>query len=328
MVKISVIIPVYNSEKYLEKCLKSVIYQTYENLEIICVNDGSEDNSLNILEDFKKKDERVKIISTENKGQSHARNKGLKESSGDYVSFIDSDDWVSLSLYEKFIYALNNSEGFEIFLFNARKVYSNPKNPFYEEFFKPYEWKNYENENNILNFDYCMNPFEGNMSAVNKIYERKFLDKNGIEFIEGLIFEDQLFYIQTMLEAKKIYMYKECLYNYRINEFSTMQNAGKRVFDIFKITDKIKELISKQGRFEEFKYALLQHEFLQFSYLLFQTPDNKRKDFYNEAKIRLQNFKNLDKNIIERLRGYQIFYDIVALEYNDFIEKYKDKVIK
>ena len=122
MVKISVIIPVYNSEKYLERCLKSVIYQTYENLEIICVNDGSEDNSLEILEDFKKKDERVKIISTENKGQSHARNKGLKESSGDYVSFIDSDDWVSLSLYEKFISALNNSEGFEIFLFNARKV--------------------------------------------------------------------------------------------------------------------------------------------------------------------------------------------------------------
>ena len=72
----------------------------------------------------------------------------------------------------------------------------------------------------------------------------------------------------------------------------------------------------------------MQHEFLQFLYLLFQTPDNKRKDFYNEVKIRLQNFKNLDKNIIERLRGYQIFYDIVALEYNDFIEKYKDKVIK
>ena len=173
-----------------------------------------------------------------------------------------------------------------------------------------------------------MNPFEGNMSAVNKIYEKNFLNKNGIEFIEGLIFEDQLFYIQTMLEAKKIYMYKECLYNYRINEFSTMQNAGLRVFDIFKITDKIEELILKKGRFEEFKYALLQHEFLQFSYLLFQTPDNKRKDFYNEAKIRLQNFKNSDKNIIERLRGYQIFYDIVALEYNDFIEKYKDKVIK
>ena len=78
MVKISVIIPVYNSEKYLEGCLKSVIYQTYENLEIICVNDGSKDNSLNILEDFKKKDERVKIISTENKGQSHARQQKIR----------------------------------------------------------------------------------------------------------------------------------------------------------------------------------------------------------------------------------------------------------
>ena len=101
--KISIIIPVYNVEKYLEQCLKSVINQTFKDIEIICINDGSTDNSLEILEAFQKQDERIKIINKQNEGQGIARNEGLKVAKGEYISFIDPDDWVAQGMYE-FLY--------------------------------------------------------------------------------------------------------------------------------------------------------------------------------------------------------------------------------
>ena len=97
---ISVIIPVYNAENFLNECLNSIINQTYENLEIICINDGSTDNSLNILKKFSKKDTRIKIFTTDNCGQGSARNLGLNNASGEYISFIDADDWIRLDTYE------------------------------------------------------------------------------------------------------------------------------------------------------------------------------------------------------------------------------------
>ena len=93
-VKVSVIVPVYNVEKYLKDCLNSVINQTLEDIEIICVNDGSTDNSLAILEDYAKKDSRIKIINQKNKGLSGARNTGMKHVQGEYILFLDSDDWL------------------------------------------------------------------------------------------------------------------------------------------------------------------------------------------------------------------------------------------
>ena len=116
MVKISVIIPVYNVEKYLKECLDSVINQTLKDIEIICVNDGSTDNSLNILENYAKKDNRIIVISQKNKGLSGARNTGLKYCSGEYVSFIDSDDYVSKDLFElTYNNAISNNSDLVIF---------------------------------------------------------------------------------------------------------------------------------------------------------------------------------------------------------------------
>ncbi len=101
MPKVSIIIPVYNVEKYLQRCLDSVVNQTLKDIEIICVNDGSTDNSAIILEEFSKKDERIKIVNQKNGGLSRARNTGLEHSNGDYIGFLDSDDWIDLDYYEK-----------------------------------------------------------------------------------------------------------------------------------------------------------------------------------------------------------------------------------
>jgi len=101
MPKISVIIPVYNVENYLEKCLLSVMWQTFNDIEIICVNDGSTDNSRIILEKYQKRDSRIKIIDKENGGLSSARNAGMKVATGEFYSFIDSDDWIENTMLEK-----------------------------------------------------------------------------------------------------------------------------------------------------------------------------------------------------------------------------------
>ncbi len=105
--KISVIIPVYNTERYLSRCLDSVLSNTYDNLEVICINDGSTDNSINILDNYKVSDERVIVINQKNSGVSAARNAGLNVAKGEYIAFIDSDDWVHPQYFEIMLFAMN-----------------------------------------------------------------------------------------------------------------------------------------------------------------------------------------------------------------------------
>ena len=101
MPKISVIVPIYNVEKYLAKCLDTILAQTFSDIEIICVNDGSTDNSRKILSEYAKKDSRIKIVDKKNGGLSSARNAGMKVAQGEFISFIDSDDWIDETLLSK-----------------------------------------------------------------------------------------------------------------------------------------------------------------------------------------------------------------------------------
>ena len=108
--KITAIIPVYNVENYLERCLKSILYNTYTNLEIICVNDGSTDNSKKILEDYSKRDKRVVVINKKNAGVSSARNAGIKIATGEYIAFVDSDDWIHEKYFEYLIRGIDTAD--------------------------------------------------------------------------------------------------------------------------------------------------------------------------------------------------------------------------
>ena len=121
MNKCSIIIPVYNVEKYLPKCLDSIVNQTYKNIEIICINDGSTDNSLKILEEYAQKDERIKIINQENQGVSVARNVGIDNATGDYILFVDSDDWIDRDTCKILKIELEN-EYYDLIIFNHSVV--------------------------------------------------------------------------------------------------------------------------------------------------------------------------------------------------------------
>ena len=110
MCKVSVVVPVYNSEKFLEYCIQSILNQTYTNIELILVNDGSTDNSLNICAKYKLEDDRVVVINQKNMGVSVARNNGIIHATGEYLQFVDSDDFVDINMTEKLIYAAKENK--------------------------------------------------------------------------------------------------------------------------------------------------------------------------------------------------------------------------
>ena len=108
-IKVSVVMPVYNVQEYLSQCLDSIINQTYKNIEVICINDGSTDNSIYVLKEYAKLDDRIKIFSQENQGQGISRNKGIKYAKGEYILFVDPDDWIEITAIEKIIMAFKKT---------------------------------------------------------------------------------------------------------------------------------------------------------------------------------------------------------------------------
>lgn len=325
--KISVIIPVFNAEKYLHKCLDSILLQTYKNLEIICVNDGSTDSSEQILDEYAQKDSRIIVLNQQNSGQSIARNKGLEIATGEFVSFIDSDDWVSLSLYQKFVNALKlvNSD-IDIYMFNAdiflkEQSLSDVK---LKHVFELSAWK-IKSENLLYSVADCSNPFDGNMSVCNKIYKKSYLESLNLKFEESLIFEDKVFHFESFLRTQKIYINNDALYHYRQHSASTMHTIKNNVFDIFEVIPLINKALIDSNTYEKNKYAFFQFLMNHFVYLLFSSLPTDSPKLYELAKENLKNFanNNLDSKIYNRLKGIEIYHHFMKFSYDDFMKKYK-----
>lgn len=243
MVKISVIVPIYNVENYLKECLESIINQSFIDFEIICVNDGSSDNSYDIIKEFEKKDSRIKIINQENKGLSGARNSGLDICQGEYIYFIDSDDYLELTALEE-LYDIANENKLDLILFKSINFDDVTGKKFTEEQFElSFLKKNFNKKifsyKDILDFI-----FQINVPVWTKFFKRDLIED--IRFEEGLIFEDNLFFMEFIFNANKIYFYDKYLYNRRIrpNSILTSDNSKNKmdVIEIYKlITNNIKE---------------------------------------------------------------------------------------
>jgi glycosyltransferase involved in cell wall biosynthesis len=218
MPKISVIIPVYNVEKYLSQCLDSVINQTFKDFECICVNDGSTDNSLTILQEYSNKDNRIKIINQKNSGSSIARNKALRQSIGQYIAFIDSDDFVSNDYLEKLI-TVAEKENSDI-VYCRHKMYYPLDNryengPNREKLIKLFfEYSKSKGENKQIK--YILDIVENSRSICMKLYKSEVIKNNNIYFFENIFAEmDYSFNILINLYSRKISLLDEELYYYR-----------------------------------------------------------------------------------------------------------------
>lgn len=219
MPKVSIIIPVYNTEKYLRECLDSVVSQTLKDIEIICINDGSTDNSLQILKEYAQNDNRIKIIDKENGGISFARNTGLQSATGKYVGFVDSDDWIELNFYEK-LYNTAIKYGADIALTeiirtnNNRHFFNLKKEKFADNTQKKFKLAK------IPQYNYVWN----------KIYNREKLLKINIPFEEGIAFEDINWSPRVLYYMGRLVTVPDTKYFYRYNSVSIV-NSMKDTLD-------------------------------------------------------------------------------------------------
>lgn len=281
--KISIIIPVYNTEKYLKECIESAMHQTLTDIEIICVNDGSTDTSLEILKSFAEKDNRLKIVTQQNKGQSAARNTGLKIATGEYIAFLDSDDFFE-NIFAEQMYQKAQSQDADITMCSMNIVKNDKKettHPYLSLDIIPKELDNIVfNITNIkkILFNICVTPW-------NKIYKTDFLRKNDIKFLEKINFEDNLFFIESFVKAKKINIIRENLVNYRyFSDTSYSTQNGKhdlKKLDFFRIIKKEKKILQENNLYSELKEDFEKHKEKTLLYWKEKTKNPLAKVLYN-----------------------------------------------
>ena len=224
--KISIIIPVYNVEKFLPACLDSVLNQTLENFEVVCVNDGATDNSLNILKEYAQKDPRIKVITQENKGLSEARNTGLKNAQGEYILFLDSDDTIHPQTLE-ICHTLAQKEKAQMVSFtNLERGATEP------------EWEQYDVKN--LNYKVTNTPlyhqakrhkWKVTVNACTKFYAKNLIED--IYFIKGITNEDYPHTYAVLFKQPKSVILNLSLYFYRLN----LSSISTAVFKVKHIED-------------------------------------------------------------------------------------------
>ena len=251
------VIPVYNVEPYLRECLDSVLNQTFADWEAVCVDDGSTDSSAAILADYAAKDDRIKTITQPNGGLSAARNTGMKATQGDYVLFLDSDDWLEPNALKVLS---ENLDGEDMLCFSGRRYFEDAKtfHPADELSEKRYgTGMDYYNENALLNRDFAF------VCVVLRAYRRAVLTDHKLQFKEGVFHEDNLFTPLVCYYAQNVRVVNACLYNYRVRANSiTTTFDSKRLRDLVTAANDLAAFfIPKRGFDKTVVYRTVTHLF-------------------------------------------------------------------
>jgi len=228
VIKISVIIPVYNAEKYLDECLKSIVNQTLYDVEIICINDGSADGSLAILEQYAAKDNRVQLISQENKGQSNARNIGMDSARGKYIYFCDSDDMLKHDALET-LYTISEKKDLDLLFFDSDILYESKE---LEKSTMHHTTGYYKREHDYSGvvlgvelFNTMMQNDEYRCSVCLYLLKTAYVEKQKLRFYEGVCHEDDLFTFMCLMNAGNVSHVREAFYVRRLRAGSIMTNT-------------------------------------------------------------------------------------------------------
>lgn len=283
MVEISVIIPIYNQEKYLSDCLDNIINQSFRDIEIICINDGSTDNSLEILEDYALKEERIRIITQENQGLAATRNRGIEIANGKYVYFIDSDDYLESTALEK-LHDLSEKLDPDFIMFKLNNFDEGSGEPIIDDYYTMPHLKERVGDN-LFNYD-DVSDFALKL-AVNvpgNFYNREFI--NDLRFPEGLLFEDNVFFTNALFKATKIYFYDEFLYHRRVRENSLSRSLS---LDTIEITDILLDLCEEYchpHHKRELYYRIFHNIYKVFD----DAPEECKEDVFKGIKSRYKKF--------------------------------------
>ncbi|WP_339060918.1 glycosyltransferase [Tepidibacillus marianensis] len=318
--KISIIVPVYNVQDYLHKCIDSILSQTFEDFELLLINDGSTDESANICNEYAKLDSRIKVKHKHNGGQSSARNLGLDMANGDYIGFVDSDDWIDKKMYKNLINhaACNQSDIVAcnfLLMKNDAKFIPYTLNAIDMEFNKESAMKEIYT-NKILTFSPC-----------NKIYRKELFEK--LRFVEGIILEDKDISYKLISKSNRISYLKEPLYYYRYNENSTLRSSfSLKRLDDFKV--------------QKDMYNFYLKHYPEISDLVYFDMFNVGSNLYMLTSIyykdKIKDYKYLidfDSKILKRLvknkdltlsRKFKVLLSIISPGINIFLRKIVYKI--
>ena len=312
---ISIIVPIYNAEKYLNKCIDSLINQTKKELEFILINDGSTDNTLKILKKYK--DKRIKLFSNKNQGIGKTRNFGISKATSKYIMFCDSDDYYEPNMCE-LMFNEAEKKNLDIVICDFYKEYDSGK-------VEPFK---------VASFDYTTLKETPslirtiNLAPWNKIYKSELIKENNIMFEEKLKYEDTPFVAKALDCAKKIGKIDKCLNHYIVHEQSETTIRDRRCFDIIKIVDILRNYFKDKDYIKEeldkwtvrtiTNYTIQQRdqidkevgeEFIEeaFSYLKREVPDYKNNKYYNDRNI----FKRTIEKNKKLTKMYCMMYKII-----------------
>lgn len=325
--KITVIIPTYNSSLYIKDCIDSILNQTFQNFEIIVVNDGSTDDTLEIVKSIRS--DKIKLIDNVlNNGQGYVRNQALKEATGDYIMFVDSDDFLEPVTFEVALKRIIKDK--------SDFVYFDWK--YYKESINKYQYVSKEDffDKKVLINNECKQLLKiQHYFTVNKLYDRKFLIDKEVLYGEHYIYEDIIFWTKAVMNAKKVSIIHSPLYNVRINRVSTTKtnyDTSKHLDGFLRAFDEGIELFSDNSRE---KYWFLNYMFKKFLlYYSSRIPKNMKKYFASEFYRRIHKYNinmllsktryarvAIFMKIFDSINRFRIFLSIYSMK------KYYKKVI-
>lgn len=309
---VSIIIPVFNVEKYLRECLDSTINQTFSDIEIICIDDGSTDSSPEILKEYANKDTRIKIITKENSGPSIARNAGIEVARGEYITFLDSDDYLEIDAIQQ-LYDKASSEKLDMLLFCAKsfcdKGFATPlRNVYYRTCPAPLT-------KITSGPEFLVNSFKSHNhigTVAIKFFRLRLLKDNNIKFIEGILHEDEPFYYESILAARRVTKIPNQFYlrRFHYGSITTCEKNSKHVIGKLVAISRILEL-SKEKQISDDTLKTTMEYVSIIAYGL-------SKDYYSLRKEELDKLNTLP---FEQQHLLQLILCLTNAERMDIIEK-------
>ena len=300
MVKVSVVVPVYNVEDYIRDCLDSIVNQTLKDIEIICVNDGSPDNSLEILREYEAKDDRITVIDQENGGHAVATNRGIELAKGECLFCMDSDDVLELTALEHSYDRLKERD-VDFVMFKAIN-YVDAEDRYYET--EVYSMQKIYRKvgSDVFNYkDIGDLMFQASVTPWSKLYKRDFINRENIRFPEGLIFEDNVFFYKALLTAKRICFLNEFLFIRRWYSTSSTMNGDLRFISSIGVSNLVIETFRENHEFDNYKKHLLNNK-IKNNYMRY---NNLKKPFKEEY------FQALKEDFIKILNDKKYYLDFI-----------------
>ncbi|MBQ2654654.1 MAG: glycosyltransferase [Methanobrevibacter sp.] len=305
MVEVSIIVPVYNVEKYVEECLDSICNQTFEDIEIICINDGSTDGSLEILERYADKDSRISITSQKNSGLSATRNVGLRLCKGKYIYFMDSDDILELDAIER-LHTLSEENSLDMIIFKLLSFYDETGERFENKYYDMSYLKGLTPDNIFSYNEIRQNIYKISANVQAKFYRSDLI--GDMEFEEGLIFEDNPFTVESIFKAERIMYLEESLCLKRVRKTSITASHNRDFVDVIPIANRIIDLTRHYGHYDELKVPLINKKFRRI-FVRYEDIDDEYKDYFYE-KIR-EDFKDRREEYAEVMEDNSKMHDYV-----------------